>query len=622
MKSSVGFFFLCFLASALSYYLPGVAPKDFSEGDPVELTVNALRSPHSIVPYDYVYPKFNFCPPKSTRKVTSSLGSILFGDRVFESTYNLSMGHNTTCQLLCTKALDKVHVNFLIERIQERFYHNWFVDSLPAARITRDNGEEFYSVGFELGKKDENAKNVKEAKPELRNHHAIVVEYHEVENKPGVYRVVGVVVFGYSKKYTLNADDMPDCTNQVPPLILEHDTPVTVTYTYEVYWKASEISWGTRWDHYLHTYDPKIHWFSLINSFVIVLFLTFMVGMILLRALHKDISRYNQPESQEEAQEEYGWKLVHGDVFRTPTNPLLLSVFVGNGVQVILMACVTLVLALLGFLSPAIRGSLVTVAIVFYVCFGFAAGYSSALLYKMFGGEAWKRCVVLTACLIPGVLSIILLTLNFVLVGMQSSAAVPFGTLAGLLSMWIFLSCPLCFVGAYLGFKREKIAYPVRINQIPRQIPPQSFYLRRVPAILLGGILPFGAIFIELYFIMNSIWFNRIYYVFGFLSLVFLILMITCSEVTILLCYFHLCAEDYRWWWRAFFTSGCSALYVLIYSIFYYIYRLEMSNFVSLVLYFGWIIVMCILFFILTGTIGFLASLWFVRKIYAAIKID
>jgi Endomembrane protein 70. len=33
------------------------------------------------------------------------------------------------------------------------------------------------------------------------------------------------------------------------------------------------------------------------------------------------------------------------------------------------------------------------------------------------------------------------------------------------------------------------------------------------------------------------------YYMFGFLFLVFIILVITCSETTILLCYFHLCAE-------------------------------------------------------------------------------
>jgi len=138
----------------------------------------------------------------------------------------------------------------------------------------------------------------------------------------------------------------------------------------------------------------------------------------------------------------------------------------------------------------------------------------------------------------------------------------------------------------------------------------------------LGGILPFGAIFIELYFIMNSIWFNRIYYVFGFLALVFFILVLTCCEVTILMCYFHLCSEEYRWWWRSFFTSGCAALYVLLYSIIYYSYRLNMNDPVSFILYFSWTTVFSLLFFFVTGAVGFLASLWFVKKIYSAIKID
>ncbi len=36
---------------------------------------------------------------------------------------------------------------------------------------------------------------------------------------------------------------------------------------------------------------------------------------------------------------------------------------------------------------------------------------------------------------------------------------------------------------------------------------------------------------------------HQMYYMFGFLFLVFIILVITCSEATVLLCYFHLCAE-------------------------------------------------------------------------------
>jgi len=37
--------------------------------------------------------------------------------------------------------------------------------------------------------------------------------------------------------------------------------------------------------------DDKIHWFSITNSIMIVFFLAGMVAMILVRALHRDISR-------------------------------------------------------------------------------------------------------------------------------------------------------------------------------------------------------------------------------------------------------------------------------------------------------------------------------------------
>lgn len=162
----------------------------------------------------------------------------------------------------------------------------------------------------------------------------------------------------------------------------------------------------------------------------------------------------------------------------------------------------------------------------------------------------------------------------------------------------------------------------MKVNHIPRKVPPQSFYMQKIPSILLCGILPFATIYFELFFIFNSIWFNEIYYVFGFLGTIFVLLMVTCAEVTILVCYFHLCAEDYRWWWRSFFTSGCCAFYALLYSVYYFFHHLQMSDVVSSLLYFGWSLVLTAALFLMTGSIGFLCCLWFCRKIYSAIKID
>ncbi|KAK2715452.1 hypothetical protein QYM36_010165, partial [Artemia franciscana] len=57
----------------------------------------------------------------------------------------------------------------------------------------------------------------------------------------------------------------------------------------------TETKWSSRWDYLLDSMpNSNIQWFSILNSLVIVLFLSGMVAIILLRTLHKDIARYNQ----------------------------------------------------------------------------------------------------------------------------------------------------------------------------------------------------------------------------------------------------------------------------------------------------------------------------------------
>ena len=52
----------------------------------------------------------------------------------------------------------------------------------------------------------------------------------------------------------------------------------------------------------------------------------------------------------------------------------------------------------------------------------------------------------------------------------------------------------------------QAMEQPVRTNQIPREIPQQTWLSHPIPSSFMGGILPFGCIFIQLFFILNSIW--------------------------------------------------------------------------------------------------------------------
>ena len=226
-----------------------------------------------------------------------------------------------------------------------------------------------------------------------------------------------------------------------------------------------------------------------------------------------------------------------------------------------------IVFAVIGLLSPSSRGALGTMSVVIYVLFSSIAGYMSSGLYKSLNGEHWKKNILATATLVPGFCFLILLTLNAFLNYSKSSAAVPSGTLFALISMWFLISIPLCVFGSYWGYKKPKVENPVKTNQIPRQIPPYPFYLNKWISAFIGGLLPFGAIFVELYFILNSLWYHQIYYMFGFLFIVFVLLITTCSLISIIMCYFHLCVEDYNWQWRSFMTPAMSGYYVFLYSV-------------------------------------------------------
>merc|ERR1719191_919690 len=131
-----------------------------------------------------------------------------------------------------------------------------------------------------------------------------------------------------------------------------------IWYTYDILWVPSEVRWASRWDNYLKMEGGQIHWMSILNSAMIVLFLSGLVAMILLRTLHRDIVKYNDLATKEEIEEETGWKLVHGDVFRKPHYSRILVATIGCGTQLLGMACVTLFFGALGFLSPAHRGGL------------------------------------------------------------------------------------------------------------------------------------------------------------------------------------------------------------------------------------------------------------------------
>jgi len=285
------------------------------------------------------------------------------------------------------------------------------------------------------------------------------------------------------------------------------------------------------------------------------------------------------------------------------------------------MSFLTIIFSAMGFLSPANRGALIMAQLFLYVLMGVVAGYVTARLYKTFKGKSWQKATILTSTLFPGLCFSVFFLLDLIAWSQHSTDAVPFTTMVVLLVLWFGVSTPLVFFGSYFGYKNDALEFPVNTSNIPRQIPDQAWYMGMPFTLAVGGILPFGSCFVELYFILASVWMDQYYYVFGFLLLVFVILIITCAEITVLFNYFQLCAENHQWWWRSFCTAGSASIYVFLYS-FVYFKSLESNLFVTYVLYFGYMSLISLAMFLMTGFVGFTCTYWFNVVIFGSIKID
>ncbi|KAK2973352.1 hypothetical protein RJ640_015107 [Escallonia rubra] len=635
------------------FYLPGSFPHKYNVGDQLSVKVNSLTSIDTEIPYGYY--SLPFCKPsEGVKDSAENLGELLMGDRIENSPYRFKMYTNESEIFVCkSNPLSADEFKIMKEMIDEMYQVNLNLDNLPAIRYMKREGFSLQWTGYPVGIKVQDVHYV-------FNHLKFKVLVHKYEES----NMVGVIGAGDGAELITTRDnssstdppaymvvgfEVVPCSFQHDPQLLKNVTtygkyptsikcdPVTVsmaikagqsvTYSYEVSFVESDIKWPSRWDAYLKMEGAKVHWFSILNSLMVITFLAGIVLIIFLRTIRRDLARYEELDKEAQAQmneDLSGWKLVVGDVFRAPENPELLCVMVADGVRILGMAVTTIFFAALGFMSPASRGALITGMLFFYMFLGVFAGYVAVWLLRTIASgdsKGWFSVSWKVACFFPGIAFLILTTLNFLLWGSHSTGAIPFSTFLVLLLLWFCISVPLTLLGGFFGTRAPRLEYPVRTNQIAREIPAQRF-----PSwvlVLGAGTLPFGTLFIELFFIMSSIWLGRVYYVFGFLFIVLVLLVTVCAEVSLVLTYIRLCVEDWRWWWKSFFASGSVALYIFLYSINYLVFDLKsLSGPVSAILYLGYSLFMVMAIMLATGAVGFLSSLFFVHRLFSSVKID
>jgi transmembrane 9 superfamily protein 1 len=128
-------------------------------------------------------------------------------------------------------------------------------------------------------------------------------------------------------------------------------------------------------------------------------------------------------------EEETGWKMIHGDVFRPPQYVNLFCAVLGAGAQIFATVFVLLVCVLLGAFKVTKRGALVTAMILIYALCAVFGGMVSARFFKELKGKNWVWNVVLTAIILPVPLSVVFTWVNTIAWNHESTAAIPITTI-------------------------------------------------------------------------------------------------------------------------------------------------------------------------------------------------
>ncbi len=570
------------------------------------------------------------------------------------SNYFVFMNHNETCNWACTKDFNEMDISNYKWLIDHSYYVTYYLDKLASGlRFTFKNKENKkvnktnYFLGIPIGYK-------KHKKYYLFNHYVFYIKINEKNNK---YQVVDFYISAHSAKqseentcieYENNNNSFSDITNNTEINntdfelkdklfnILEDGTKRyyqnaepqelilgKTVFTYDVIFLKSNISFSSRYDHYFTTKGKVYRWVGLITSNVIIFILTCLIFLILKRTINKYLNKYNNETviSTSTIIDEYGWKQISGDVFRAPKHQKTLSALIGTGIEILCLIVVSLILSLIGFIKPEIRLNMINTIFICCILFSVISGYVSTFIYRNNGGKEWLKNSIVTALLCPLIALCVLGIIRLLLTFEKSNAGFKISQMALLCFIWLFVSSPLVLVGTFISLMRNNIKYPCKVNALPTTIEKKPWYLHLQYISWFTGILPFFTFFIEFIFFMKSLWIYQVYYLASFLFLSLILSIIITSEISIIYVFINLCHGDHKWWWKSFFVSASPAIYVLFYSLVYFL-KLGLTRLSAIIIYFLIMSLVSITVALVLGSCGTLLTFWFVFYIYSKIKID
>ncbi|XP_076911675.1 transmembrane 9 superfamily member 5-like [Bidens hawaiensis] len=559
----------------------------YSVGDNVPLFANIV-GPLNNPSETYQCYDLPFCHPDKVIPKKETLGEVLNGDRLTNTLYNLNFREDKVDQLLCNKNLKLDEITKFKTAISAEYYFQMYYDNLPL-------------WGF-IGKMEDNNWAGDGSGPTyyLFKH----VQFDALYNGD---QVIEIRAFS-------DPNHAVDITDK---------TEIDVTFTYSINWNSTTSEYNSRMNKYskasLLPTQRQIHWFSFINSVVIIVLLLGLLILLFMRHLKNDLKRFSSGD--EEQDKEVGWKYVHGDVFRCPSRMALFCGILGTGTQLLTILCLLFVLAFFGVLYPYGRGVISTSLVIFFILTAPIAGYNATSFFCQFYETGWEKCVLLSGIIFIGPLFITMCILNTISISNEATTALPFGTIVVIVLAYTIIAIPLLAFGGIMGYRfRSKFQAPSATKVSPREIPMLSWSRKTPGQMLIAGLLSFSAIVLELHNLFATVWSYKVLTLPSILFLTYVLVVLT-SLLSVGLTYIQLAVEDHQWWWRSIWRGGSVAIFMFGYCIYFYS-KSNMNGFMQSAFFFCYNFLFCYAFFLMLATVSFRSSWLFVQHIYNAVKSE
>jgi transmembrane 9 superfamily member 2/4 len=318
---------------------PGVSPNNYRKGELLFVLTDLAQSKKTPIPYEYYDLPMNCDAPSFVNNGKSvlrnimdrqNLGSRLQGYKVEPAPYTVRALENLGCKIACVQTLNSKNIRRIRQLVARQYRIQLSLDQLPVLMRSKEYNyaARGYPIGFKAPLANAAAMTKRQRRKELDlgemylyNHFHFVVHYQPVpsggddnndedEDGPEHIRITGFDVHPVSYRHKL--DDTSQKGSNCEAEHLDND-PLTymslperapeatrIAMSYEVEFVLSATDWTDRWDVYLiGAPDDDIHYFSIVNSLMIVLFLTAAVSTIMVRTLRKDIALYNEIQTLE-----------------------------------------------------------------------------------------------------------------------------------------------------------------------------------------------------------------------------------------------------------------------------------------------------------------------------------